>query len=85
MTHNTTDKPTGIEPAEPTNKFPATGYVRLKQILSPEGPLPISRSGFWAGVKAGKFPQPRKISPRVTMWRAEDIHALLAKIEQGAV
>ncbi len=66
-------------------EFPATGYVRLKQILGPNGPLPISRSGFWAGVKDGKFPKPRKISARVTVWRAEDIHALLAKIEQGEV
>ncbi len=65
--------------------FPSSGFVRLKQILAPEGPLPISRSGFWAGVKVGRFPQPRKISPRVTVWRAEDIHALLATIEQGGL
>lgn len=64
-------------------KFPETGLVRLKQILAPSGPLPISRSGFWAGVKSGKFPKPRKISARVTVWRAEDIHALLAEIESG--
>jgi len=63
--------------------FPATGYVRLKQILSPEGPLPISRSGFWAGIKTGRFPRPRKISPRVTVWRAEDIHRLMNEIEAG--
>lgn len=84
MIHNAIEK-TGNEPFDLKSKFPATGYVRLKQILSPDGPLPISRSGFWAGIKVGKFPQPRKISPRVTVWRAEDIHALLAKIEQGSV
>lgn len=66
-------------------EFPARGYVRVKQILAPLGPLPISRSSFWAGVKAGKFPQPRKISSRVTVWRAEDIHALLAKIDSGDI
>ncbi|WLS04151.1 AlpA family phage regulatory protein [Shinella oryzae] len=64
-----------------SNEFPATGYVRVKQILAPLGPLPISRSGFWAGVKCGKFPRPRKISSRVTVWRAEDILALLSKID----
>ena len=63
--------------------FPKTGFVRIKQILGPHGPLPISRSGFWAGVKTGKFPQPCKISSRVTVWRAEDIHALVATIERG--
>jgi predicted DNA-binding transcriptional regulator AlpA len=67
--------------ATETAVFPNTGYVRLKQILAPMGPLPISRSGFWAGVKNGKFPKPRKISARVTVWRAEDIHALLATID----
>lgn len=66
-----------------TNGFPSVGYVRLKQIVGPAGPLQISRSGFWAGVKSGKFPKPLKISPRVTVWRAEDIHALLAEIEMG--
>ncbi|NEI82241.1 AlpA family phage regulatory protein, partial [Rhizobium leguminosarum] len=63
--------------------FPEHGYVRLKQILGPLGPLPISKSGFWAGVKTGKFPKPRKISARVTVWRAEDILTLLQEIEQG--
>ncbi|WJH38902.1 AlpA family phage regulatory protein [Aliirhizobium terrae] len=63
--------------------FPTTGYLRIKQILGPEGPLPISRSGFWAGVKDGRFPRPRKISARVTVWRAEDIYALLDRIEHG--
>lgn len=65
--------------------FPKTGFVRLKQILAPSGPLPISRSGFWAGVKNGKFPKPRKVSARVTVWRAEDIHDLLARIEQSVI
>ncbi|WP_313522943.1 AlpA family phage regulatory protein [Shinella sp.] len=64
-------------------KFPTEGYVRLKAILAPNGPLPVSRSGFWAAVKAGKFPQPRKISARVTVWKAAEINELLAAIERG--
>lgn len=63
--------------------FPQTGFVRLNQIVGPSGPLPISKSGFWAGVKNGKFPKPLKISPRVTVWKAEDIHDLLREIERG--
>jgi len=77
ITDATTPDATRFKPPD----FPAKGYVRLKQILAPLGPLPISRSGFWAGVKSGRFPQPRKISSRVTVWHAEDIHALLAKID----
>ncbi|MCP2135822.1 putative DNA-binding transcriptional regulator AlpA [Rhizobium sp. SLBN-94] len=65
--------------------LPQTGFVRLSQIVGPDGPLPISKSGFWAGVKSGKFPQPRKISPRVTVWRVEDINALIEKIEEGKI
>lgn len=63
--------------------FPSTGYVRLKSIIAPEGPLPISRSGFWAGVREGKFPRPRKLSPRITVWKAADITALIERIESG--
>ncbi|PVE54320.1 hypothetical protein DC415_08895 [Agrobacterium tumefaciens] len=63
--------------------FPQVGFVRLNQIVGPDGPLPISKSGFWAGVKSGRFPQPRKISPRVTVWRAEDIISLLREIDRG--
>lgn len=85
MKKATTDlKDSPITVSKPPD-FPFTGYVRVKQILAPLGPLPISRSGFWAGVKCGKFPRPRKISSRVTVWRAEDIHDLLNRIDSGAL
>ncbi len=57
--------------------IPQTGFVRLKQILSPAGPIPVSKSTWWAGVKVGRYPAPLKLGPRVTVWRAEDIHALI--------
>lgn len=60
------------------NEFPEYGYVREWQIVSPKGPLPISRSTGWAGVKSGRFPQPAKLGPRITAWRAEDIRYLVA-------
>lgn len=56
--------------------FPETGFVRLNQILAPVGPIPVSKSSWWAGVKEGRFPQPQKLGPRTTVWRAEDIRAL---------
>lgn len=74
-----------FDPSPPLiSEFPSTGYLRLHQILRPHGPLPISKSGFWAGVKSGKYPPPRKISERITVWRAEDIRTLIAKIEKTA-
>ena len=60
-------------------EFPKTGLVRVKQILAPIGPIPVSKSTWWAGVKEGRFPQPIKLSPRTTVWRVEDIRALYEK------
>lgn len=57
-------------------EFPRTGYVRLKQILAPPGPIPVSKSTWWKGVSAGRFPQPRKLGPGTTVWLAEEIRAL---------
>jgi len=37
--------------------FPKTGFVRLSQILAPAGPIPVSKSTWWAKVKSGHFPQ----------------------------
>ncbi len=56
--------------------FPQSGLVRLKQIIAPWGPIPVSKSTWWAGVKDGRFPQPQKLGARVTVWRAEEIRAI---------
>ena len=56
--------------------FPQTGFVRLSQILAPAGPIPVSKSTWWAGVKEGRFPKPQKLGPRTTVWKVEDIRAL---------
>jgi len=57
--------------------LPRTGLLRLAQILSPIGPIPVSRSTWWAGVKTGRYPKPMKLGPRITVWRAEDIWTLI--------
>lgn len=57
--------------------FPQEGFVRLKQILAPAGPIPVSPSTWWQGVKDGRFPKPQKLGARVTVWRAEDIRTLI--------
>ena len=58
-------------------QFPSTGFVRLSAILAPNGPIPVSRSAWWAGVKSGRFPRPVKLGPRTTAWRVEDIKRLI--------
>jgi prophage regulatory protein len=57
--------------------LPTTGYVRLASILGPRGPIPVSKSTWWAGVKTGRYPKPIKLGPRITAWRVEDIQSLL--------
>jgi predicted DNA-binding transcriptional regulator AlpA len=54
--------------------LPSTGLLRINQILQF---VPISRSCWWSGVKAGRFPQPIKLSIRVTAWRAADIQEIV--------
>ncbi len=60
------------------NNFPLTGLLRLSAILGPEGPIPVSKSTWWAGVKSGRFPKPVKLGPHITAWRVEDIRVLAA-------
>ena len=56
--------------------FPKTGFVRLPQILAPKGPIPVSKSTWWQGVKDGRFPRSYKLGPRTTVWKAEEIRAM---------
>jgi len=35
----------------------STGFVRLSGILAPRGPIPVSKSTWWAGVKSGRYPK----------------------------
>ena len=59
--------------------FPESGFVRLRQILAPLGPIPVSKSTWWAGVKSGRYPKPIKLGPKITAWAVEDIHVLLER------
>jgi hypothetical protein len=67
-----------------SNSFPEAGLVRLKQILGnpkadpPIPPfIPLSKSTWWLGVRSGRYPQPVKLGPRITAWRADDIRKLI--------
>lgn len=72
--------------------LPQTGFLRLPQIIGnpkadpPIPPIiPVKKSCWWAGIQTGQFPKPIKLSPRVTVWRVEDILALVAKINAEAI
>lgn len=55
--------------------------LRLREVLAPHGPIPVSKSTWWAGVRTGRYPKPVKLGPRITAWRKADIDAL---IDDGA-
>ena len=57
--------------------LPSTGFVRLAALLAPGGPLPISKSSWWQGVRSGRYPAPVKLGPRITAWRVEDVRQLM--------
>ena len=47
-------------------------YMRLSQILEV---FPVSPATLWRMVAEKRFPTPIKLSPRVTVWRTEDVIA----------
>ncbi|WP_034637649.1 helix-turn-helix transcriptional regulator [Desulfovibrio cuneatus] len=58
--------------------MPQEGFVRLPQVLHV---LSISASAWWNGVKTGKYPQSVKLGPRTTVWKVEEIRALIRQTE----
>jgi hypothetical protein len=54
-------------------------YARRPTTARPATPaiIPVKKSCWWDGVRSGRFPKPVKLG-RCTMWRVEDIRALIA-------
>jgi len=80
-----------IQATNPVSKFtttrnplPETGYLRLAQIVGDKKAgipalFPVSKSTWWAGVKAGRYPQPVKLSERCTAWPVAAIRELIER------
>lgn len=65
--------------------LPEEGFLRLSQIIGnpkakPPIPalIPVKKTCWYEGVKVGRFPKPVKISPHASLWRIEEIRALIA-------
>jgi len=68
------------------NELLEIALLRLPQIIGdpnavPPIPaiIPVKKSCWWEGVRTGRFPKPVKLG-RCTMWRVEDIRALLKSV-----
>lgn len=68
--------PTSI--ANPIPALPHTGFLRQPQVLAF---VPFSKSTLWRRIQAKAFPEPVKLSERITVWRAEDVRQWIG--EQG--
>ena len=62
------------------SELPADGLMRAKEVLTY---LPIKKSTWWAGVKAGIYPKPVKLSARTVAWKAKDIRKLIDEGVEG--
>ena len=51
--------------------------IRLPQVLNR---FPVSRSGWYQGVKDGKFPPPIKLGPKTSAWRESDVNRLIQEL-----
>jgi len=58
--------------------LPEAGFLRQPQVLNF---VPFSKATLWRRVMQGTFPAPLKLSPGITVWRAEDVRRWIN--EQG--
>jgi predicted DNA-binding transcriptional regulator AlpA len=54
--------------------------LRLKQVVEV---TKLSKSTIWRWVKDGMFPQPIKITMRVTVWKNSDIQIYIANMDKS--
>lgn len=62
-------------PSDTQNTSPR--LLRITEILAPTGPIPVSKSTWWEGVRTGRFPRPVKLGPKITVWRSDEIIQLV--------
>jgi prophage regulatory protein len=60
---------------EQKHPLPEEGFAKLPQVLTA---IPVSKSTWFRGVAAGKYPKPVKIGVRASAWRVEEIRQCIA-------
>lgn len=72
-----------------TQPIPSTGYLRLNQIIGSRKQqipaiIPIGRTTWLEGVKAGIYPKPVHLSERTVAWKIEDILNLVSELNDSS-
>ena len=57
--------------------FPETGFSRINSIIKPHGPIPVSKSTWWEGVRSGRYPKPVKFGPKISAWCNQDLRKMI--------
>lgn len=60
--------------------LPETGFLRLADVLKL---VPVCRTAWYNGMKSGLFPQPVALGKRARGYRAEDLRALIDRLNAG--
>lgn len=61
--------------------LPTEGFVRLPSILAV---LHISKSSFLNGVKDGRYPAGKLLSPKTRVWHVDEVRAMIDTIKGEA-
>lgn len=72
----------GLEAAQTTttNASSSISDVRLYRLPQVLARIPVSRSSWFAGIKAGLYPQGLHLGARTTVWRSDDIDRLIQRL-----
>ena len=57
----------------------------IKAKPAKKGFLPLGESTIWEKVRKGEFPQPIRLSSRLTVWRIEEIEAWMNSKNEGGI
>lgn len=64
---------------------PRSVELRLYRLHDVLARIPVSRSSWFAGIKSGRFPRGHHLGPRTTVWRSDEIDALIHAVIASSV
>lgn len=68
--------------SKPSSNRKTVYLIRIGEVLRR---VPMSRASFYAGIKAGIYPQPVRIGKRAVAWREPEIDGLIANFKPSSV